>query len=65
MNATLEKAASAFAHFDAIPTERAVQLIALLESAPTEALEMIVARKVKFCWRVAQRILNHRKAGAA
>ena len=52
----------AFGSLQAIPANRATQLIELLERAPTAALKVIAARRIKFCWMIAQRILRDRSA---
>lgn len=60
MNATLKTLKNDFSKFNTISLDNGVKLIALLESAPTEALVMIFKNRVKFCWLIAHRILNDR-----
>ena len=49
-----------FAAVDSIGPQRAIELIAILESAEDQTLRMIYAARVKFCWLLARRILADR-----
>lgn len=53
---------SIFAQVQTISTDHAERLLNLLDKAPNEALQILVDRKIKFCWMPAQRRLNERKA---
>ena len=53
---------SIFAQVQTISTDHAERLLNLLDKAPDEALQILVDRKIKFCWMPAQRRLNERKA---
>lgn len=55
-----ETLAAKFARVDRISTENAHRLIALLEAAPDEALQILWRRRVKFCHMIAARILVDR-----
>lgn len=49
-----------FAGVERISTESAIELIGILDGAPTEVLVLLCRRRVKFCWRVAFRVLRDR-----
>lgn len=53
---------SIFGKVERISADHADRLLTLLDKAPDEALQIIVDRKIKFCWMPAQRRLNDRKA---
>jgi hypothetical protein len=49
----LEAIAATMETVDAIPLNAAGRLLSILNVAPAEALEMLVRRRVKFCWMPA------------
>lgn len=53
----LELIANEFSKVERISADHAEKLLALLDKAPNEALQMLVDRKVKFCWMPARRRL--------
>lgn len=57
---TVNRLAAEFGSLDTIPASMADKLIDLLESAPDEALVLIVNRRIKFCHFIARRILKGR-----
>jgi hypothetical protein len=50
----LDFIAEKFASVETIPLAAAEKALSLLDRAPKEALEMLVARKVKFLWMPAK-----------
>jgi hypothetical protein len=54
----LDFIADTFASMETIPMNAAEKALDLLDRAPKEALEMLVARKVKFLWMPANRRLK-------
>ena len=50
----LDFIAKTFASAETIPMAAAEKALSLLDRAPKEALEMLVARKVKFLWMPAK-----------
>ena len=57
---TIQTVTAAYAGLDAIPLSKADKLIATLEAANTDALQLIYTNRVKFCWMIARRILRDR-----
>lgn len=57
---TIETLAKAYAGREAIPADKADELIDVLERASSEALLLVVKNRVKFCWPIARRILRDR-----
>ena len=49
----IEQLKAAFAKRDRIPVDAAVELTALLDKAPEDALVILVRERVKFCWMPA------------
>jgi hypothetical protein len=61
LNQQIELIAKAFESRDRLPMHLAERALKLLDKAPKEALELIVARKIKFLWMPAKRRLQEMK----